>query len=315
MTADNYLPEHMMTASTRDMYIEDTSERIMKASRNQEGGTATVMRPDIFKTSRTVDIKTDRIVLQRLKDDKIDLLVGSVYMPTDGDQKKYQEMCDTIIEKVTQHKDTHTEVILIGDMNIQEGHNQRRKTIFKSMADTLNLVIHTPETYTNLSRNKNKTRSILDYILATPGVDVGKIEVYHLDRLPENTSTHSPIFATVKVPERHSTKEEKEEIKDETMTSPFSNYLARKRPNWDNMDKELFHKLVKTKTKAIWPDIGKQKADLRLNSLITILVRSALDASASIPDKAFTHEEPNIRIMVKRIKTKSEQISRRPKTE
>ena len=50
------------------------------------------------------------------------------------------------------------------------------------------------------------------------------------------------------------------------------------------MDKDLFHKLVIIKTEAIWDDRGNQRADLKLNSLKTILVRSALYASASIPE-------------------------------
>ena len=184
ITADNHLPEHMLTASTRDMYIEDTCERIRKATRNQEGGTATVMKPNLFKSSRTADIKTDRIVLQTIKDDKLNLIIGSVYMPTDGDQKKYQDMCTTVIEEVTKYKEKETEVILIGDMNIQEGHSPKRRAMFRSMADTLNLVTHTPKTYTNLSRNKNKTRSTLDYILATKGVEVSVFQMVVVKSFP-----------------------------------------------------------------------------------------------------------------------------------
>ena len=269
-----------------------------------------MMKPEIFKMSKTADIRTDRLVMQRIKTDYMDLLVGSVYMPTDGNILKFQEMCSTIIKEVTRLREEHTEILLIGDMNIREGHKPKRKAMFSSMIETLGLRLHTPKTYTNMSRNKNKTRTILDYIIATPGIEVGEIDVYHLDRLPDNSSTHSPIFATVKIPMSDFTEEEKQEIVEDAMTSPFSNYLARKRPNWNNMDKDLFHKLVRTKTKAIWPDIGEQPPDLRLNSLITILVRSALDASASIPETTFSHEEQDMKNLSEKIRTISKRIKK-----
>ena len=87
ITADNYLTEHMLTASTN---ITDSCERIQSLTRNQESGTATIMKPDIFKTSKTADVHNERLTLQKIENEKIDILIGSVYMPTDGDQKKYQ---------------------------------------------------------------------------------------------------------------------------------------------------------------------------------------------------------------------------------
>ena len=197
ITADDFLTEHMLTASTRDMYITDSCERIRMATRNQESGTATVMKPDIFKTSKTADVQNERLTLQKIENESVNLLIGAVYMPTDGDQQKYQQMCRTLITEVTKYRGT-SEVVLIGDFNIQENHRQIRKDMFNSMVNTLGLKVHQPKTYTNLSRNKNHTRTVLDYILATPEVDVSEIEVYHPDRVPGNTSTHSPIFATTR---------------------------------------------------------------------------------------------------------------------
>ena len=102
--------------------------------------------------------------------------------------------------------------------------------------------------------------------------------------------------------------EEAKALREETLSSPFSNYLARKRPNWQNMDKSLYHKLVKTKTSAIWEDIRKQKADLRLNSIISILVRSALDSSAAVPERNFETDDPERKAITKQIKTESLKI-------
>ena len=201
-------------------------------------------------------------------------------------------------------------MVLIGDMNISDSHVPRRKAVFNSMIKTLGLKIHKPKTYTNLSRNKNKSRSTLDYIITSPGVEVGEIEVYHLDRIPTNSSTHSPIFATIRIPIRETTTKEEESRKEDMLTSPFSNFLARKRPNWANMDKELFHKLVNTKIKAIWKDIGDQRADLPLNSIISILVRSALDASANVPERVFTNEIEGIKKLSKRISNISNEIKK-----
>ena len=78
ITADNYLTNHMLTASTKDMYIEEACERMQRATRNQESGTATVMRPGLFKTSKTPDIQNERITMQKIKDGEVDLLIGSV---------------------------------------------------------------------------------------------------------------------------------------------------------------------------------------------------------------------------------------------
>ena len=102
--------------------------------------------------------------------------------------------------------------------------------------------------------------------------------------------------------------EEAKALREETLSSPFSNYLARKRPNWQNMDKSLYHKLVKTKTSAIWEDIRKQKPDLRLNSIISILVRSALDSSAAVPERNFETDDPERKAITKQIKTESLKI-------
>ena len=308
--ADAYFSEHMMVSSTRDMYIKNSRERIEMSTKTQEGGTAIIMNPDLFKASKTADIKTDRLVFQKIRDDKINVLMGAVYMPTNGDQDKFEKMCSTLIEEVTKHRDEGCEVVLIGDMNISDSHVPRRKAVFNSMIKTLGLIIHKPRTYTNLSRNKNKSRSTLDYIITSPGVDVGEIEVYHLDRIPTNSSTHSPIFATIRIPIRETTTKEEESRKEDMLTSPFSNFLARKRPNWANMDKELFHKLVNTKIKAIWKDIGDQRADLPLNSIISILVRSALDASANVPERVFTNEIEGIKKLSKRISNISNEIKK-----
>ena len=174
--ADNYMTEHMLTASTKDMYITDSCERIQSLTRNQESGTATIMKPDIFKTSKTADVHNERLTLQKIENENIDILIGSVYMPTDGDQNKYQEMCRTLIQEITKYRGK-SEIILIGDFNIQENHRQIRKDMFNSMVQTLGLRVHCPKTYTNLSRNKNHTRTVLDYILASPSVDVSDIDV------------------------------------------------------------------------------------------------------------------------------------------
>ena len=95
-----------------------------------------------------------------------------------------------------------------------------------------------------------------------------------------------------------------------SMDSPFSNYLSRKRPNWDNIDMTLFHKIVNIKSNAIWHTIQREKADIRLNAIINILVRSALDASAgkltrevNIESDEMKHLKHNMQSIVNRIKT------------
>ena len=46
-------------------------------------------------------------------------------------------------------------------------------------------------------RTKHKSKSTLDYIICSPEIEVSEIDEYHLDRFPNNSSTHSPILATV----------------------------------------------------------------------------------------------------------------------
>ena len=64
------------------------------------------------------------------------------------------------------------------------------------------------------------------------------------------------------------------------LESPFSNYLSWKRPNWECIDMNLFHKLTNIKSEAVWHTIMKNRADVRLNAIMNILVWSALNASA-----------------------------------
>ena len=112
-------------------------------------------------------MESPRIVLQRIKDENVNILVGSVYMPTNGDnaaQQKYREMATLLTGEVTKHRDD-SKVILMGDFNIKKKHSPQRKEIFNRIATDLGLVINTPDTYTNTDYKGAK--STLDYILHT----------------------------------------------------------------------------------------------------------------------------------------------------
>ena len=292
ITADNYFNEY--APSTSDMYIADRYERIVKTTKNQHNGTATMLKPDLFKFSKTADIETPRIVMQRIKSETINILIGSIYMPTDGDkaaQQKYREMANTVIAQVTELRQD-AKVVLIGDFNIQKKHTQQRWQIFNSILSELDLKLHTPDTYTNSDYRGNK--STLDYIICSQDVTVSEIDVYHMDRFPGNSSTHSPIFATIEFKENIPTKNIQEEVK-EGLDSPFSSYLSRKRPNWDNIDMNLFHKLSSIKVDSVWHTIENEKSDIKLNAIINILVRSALDASAGKQDRDTRTEPPEMK--------------------
>ena len=82
ITADNYFEEYALTPSTTDMYTKDRYKRIIKSTKTMHNRTATMLKPDLFKFSKTVDIESPRIVLQRIKDENVNILVGSAYMPT-----------------------------------------------------------------------------------------------------------------------------------------------------------------------------------------------------------------------------------------
>ena len=59
-----------------------------------------------------------------------------------------------------------------------------------------------------------------------PEVKTSKIEVYHLDRFPGNSSTHSPIFSTVEF--ESNKKSDKLTAKvTEGLESPFRSYLTK----------------------------------------------------------------------------------------
>ena len=169
---------------------------------------------------------------------------------------------------MTKHRED-SKVILMGDFNIQKKHSPQRKEIFNRIATDLGLVINTPDTYT--ITDYKGAKSMLDYILCSPEIKTSKIDVYHLDRFPGNSSTHSPIFATIEFEGIPVTEKLTSELK-ESMDSPFSNYLSRKRPNWDNIDMTLFHKIVNIKSNAVWHTIQREKVDIRLNAIINILV-------------------------------------------
>ena len=157
ITADNYFNKYAITPSTSDMYIANRYERIVKTTKNMHNGTAIMLKPDLFKFSKTAEVETPRIVMQKIKNEKVDLLVGLIFMPTNGDataQQKYEDMASTIKMHVTELRQS-SKVILIGDFNIQENHAPQRRQIFKNMVEELGLKVHTPKTYSNCD-HKNK---------------------------------------------------------------------------------------------------------------------------------------------------------------
>ena len=145
--------------------------------------------------------------------------------------------------------------------------------------------------------------------MCSPDVNVTKLDVYHLDEFPGNGSTHSPIFATIELDANEPTPELTAEVK-EGLESPFSNYLSRKRPNWDCIDMDLFHKLSNIKSDAVWHTIAKERADIRLNAIVNILVRSALDASAGKQASEINIESGEM----KKLKYNMKSISQKLKT-
>ncbi len=103
---------------------------------------------------------------------------------------------------MTKHRED-SKVMLVGDFNIQKKHTQSRKDIFNKMVNDLGLIVNMPASYTN--PDYKGTRSTLDYILCSPEIKTSHIDIYHLDRFPGNSSTHSPIFATIEFEENRRT--------------------------------------------------------------------------------------------------------------
>ena len=104
-----------MTPSTTDMYMNDRYERIVKSTKTMHNGTATMLKPELYKFSKTANIETPRIVLQRIKSEKVNLLIRSVYMPNNGDntaQQKYRDMANLITSEVSKLREA-SKVILI----------------------------------------------------------------------------------------------------------------------------------------------------------------------------------------------------------
>ena len=113
--ADNYFEKYAMTPSTTDMYMNDRYERIVKSTKTMHNGTAMMLKPELYKFSKTANIETPRIVLQRIKSEKVNLLIRSVYMPNNGDntaQQKYRDMANLITSEVSKLREA-SKVILI----------------------------------------------------------------------------------------------------------------------------------------------------------------------------------------------------------
>ena len=129
INVENATEEFRLTANTRDMHTRDRYERLTKATKKQEHGTGIMTKPQLFNFSKTVKVKSARMTLQKINNNEMDLLVGSIYMPTNGDlqaQQDYKDCLEMLVTKVEEVRGD-CEVLLAVDFNVSNSKRHERR--------------------------------------------------------------------------------------------------------------------------------------------------------------------------------------------
>merc|ERR1711973_270602 len=140
------------------------------------------------------------------------------------------------------------------------------------MLDTLNnlnLELITPKTATHKS-HRHGSYTTLDYFFCSKNITVEDIKVLDLQYFQENRSSHYPIILECTLETIH--QNEKKEKKQKRGI-----FESHRKINWDNLDKNLYQKLVDTALKQL--DTHNLGFESRMKATTDILVMMAKIAS------------------------------------
>ena len=275
--AEDSLGEYIVRGNTPDQYITDRTLRIRKAAKNQQSGVAIVT--PVQKSPDLSELKshTHRMQALRLQNDDMNLLMISIYAPTNGDKGKQIEFAKFLryLSVFIQENRRDSHVIIGGDLNVSPTHKESRRALVKQMMEENNLKIIIPGGPTNVCYNKNSKPSTLDYFMVSEEIEVSDLRILTREKFSENTSTHYPIYAEFHIPKNVSTRgmPEADPTKEGKLDSK-SELFVRRRPDWDTLDEILYQKITGEKIKTKMEVMKDDRPDIRLNSILNTSVSS-----------------------------------------
>ena len=244
---------------------------------------------------KNIDIikhKNYNIKIARYKIGETNILLLSIYMPTTGKDEEFNKMCDEINDIICREA-TDSYVIGFGDLNIRHDQNRPRNKKMLNTLNNLNLELITPKTTTHKS-HRHGTYTTLDYFFCSKNITVEDIKVLDLEHFQENRSSHYPIILECTLETIH-----RKEKKDKTKKKGI--FESHRKINWDNLDKNLYQKLVDTALKQL--DTHNLGLESKMKATTDILVMMAKIASPkSINESHNTYKDSKEKRNLKRTK-------------
>ena len=145
--AEDNLGEYIVRGNTPDQYITDRTLRIRKAAKNQQSGVAIVS--PVQKSPDLSELKshTHRLQALRIQNDDMNLLMISIYAPTNGDKGKQIEFAKFLryLSAFIQDNRRDSHVIIGGDLNVSATHKESRRALvtvkwFDAKVDCIHVV-------------------------------------------------------------------------------------------------------------------------------------------------------------------------------
>merc|ERR1739838_306827 len=115
----------------------------------------------------------ERAVITRTEIGNKIIVFASLYAPTGGDDEAFREVVMNVAAQLAEHSDDGAELIVAGDLNVNDNSTRVRKEIFAEMKLMLSLTEHRPPGPT--FEFGDSGFSSLDMFLTTPGISVKQV--------------------------------------------------------------------------------------------------------------------------------------------
>ena len=150
-------------------------------------GTALGISKKLAESMREIPIQSKNCAVAELKMGVRKLLVASIYMPTMGKDVEFDETIDSIASMLDDYASDSTDILLMGDWNIDVGSSRRRIASWMNFLADYSLTDNCTGKPTHIHK-ATKTESELDRVL-TRGIAV-TTEIVEEDL---NKSSHKPL--------------------------------------------------------------------------------------------------------------------------
>jgi len=161
------------------------------------GGCAILWRSDISAEVKIIDTSSRRVCAIRMTTAQLRLLLISVYMPFEGDDRKTDEFADqlSIIEGIiSSNPDCH--VVVGGDFNVDLSRTWTHTAMLESFCTNLNLIValRHEKCHIDYSYQFNMCRfNVLDHFLLSSNLYNKSIDELCVLHDADNLSDHEPI--------------------------------------------------------------------------------------------------------------------------